>query len=160
MAELEGACGRLAAKSCLNSDVDAIIAAQETCRKYADLRDAHGYQKANEAFHDAIYNASRNDCLVKLTLSIRNRVAAYRRLRLEQVSRLKFSVAEHDRILHAIQESLPEEADRLLQLHILNLGSELRRMFSVISTEDWPTPSEPRQARVADVAAMESISVK
>jgi len=152
MAELEGACGRLAAKSCLNSDLDAIVAAQDACRKFADLRDAHSYQKANEAFHDAIYNASRNDCLVKLTLSIRNRVAAYRRLRLEQVSRLKFSVAEHDRILHAIQEGLPEEADRLLQVHILNLGSELRRMFSVISTSDWPAPSEPRERRVADLA--------
>ena len=134
MAELEGACGRLAAKSCLNSDVDAIVAAQDACRKYAELRDGQRYQKANEAFHDAIYAASRNECLVKLTLGIRNRVAAYRRLRMDQVSRLKFSVAEHDQIVHAIKESLPEEADRLLQLHILNLGSELRRMFSVLST--------------------------
>ena len=160
MAELEGACGRLAAKSCLNSDVDAIVAAQDACRKYAELRDGQRYQKANEAFHDAIYAASRNECLVKLTLGIRNRVAAYRKLRLDQVSRLKFSVAEHDQIVHAIKESLPEEADRLLQLHILNLGSELRRMFSVLSTEEWPRPPEPRGALVADVAAMESVSVK
>src|SRR5271157_3519838 len=160
MAELEGGCGRLAAKSCMNSDMDAIIAAQETCRKYAELRDPQSYQKANEAFHDSIYSASRNECLVKLTLSIRNRVAPYRRLRLEQVSRLKFSVAEHDKIVHAIQESLPEEADRLLQLHILNLGSELRRMFSVLSTEEWPRPPEPRGALVADMPAMESVSAK
>ena len=160
MAELEGACGRLAAKSCLNSDVDAIVAAQDACRKYAELRDGQRYQKANEAFHDAIYAASRNECLVKLTLGIRNRVAAYRKLRLDQVSRLKFSVAEHDQIVHAIKESLPEEADRLLQLHILNLGSELRRMFSVLSTEEWPRPPEPRGALVADMPAMESVSAK
>ena len=79
---------------------------------------------------------------------------------MDQVSRLKFSVAEHDQIVHAIKESLPEEADRLLQLHILNLGSELRRMFSVLSTEEWPAPPQPRAAPVADVAAMESVSVK
>ncbi len=154
MAELEGACGRLAAKSCLNSDVDAIVAAQELCRKYAELRDAESYQKANEVFHEAIYAASRNDCLVKLTLSIRNRVAAYRRLQLEQMNRIKFSVADHDRIVHAIQEGLPDEADRLLQLHILNLGGELRRMFSVMSTNDWPVQSDPRPIRGAEMAGL------
>lgn len=147
IAELEGACGRLAAKACLNGDLEAIIAAQEDCRKYADLRDTQSYTKANEAFHDAIYFASRNDCLIKLTFGIRNRVAAYRSMRFDQTARLKFSVAEHDRILHAIQEGLPEETDRLLQLHILNIGSELRRMFSVISTADWPPKQESREPR-------------
>jgi DNA-binding GntR family transcriptional regulator len=156
MAELEGACGRLAAKSCLNSDVDAIVVAQESCRKFAELRDAQSYQKANEAFHEAIYAASRNDCLVKLTLSIRNRVAAYRRLQLEQMNRIKFSVTDHDRIVHAIQEGLPDEADRLLQLHILNLGGELRRMFSVMSTNDWPAESEPRPMRSAEMAGLQT----
>ncbi len=157
MAELEGACGRLAAKACLNSDVDTIVAAQEVCRKSAESRDAPSYQKANEKFHEAIYTASRNDCLIKLTLGIRNRVAAYRRLRLEQVSRLKFSVAEHDQIVHAIRESLPEEADRLLQLHILNLGGELRRMFSVISETDWPeAPVPSRGKRGSEMAAADN----
>ncbi len=47
---------------------------------------------------------------------------------------------------------MPEEADRLLQLHILNLGGELRRMFSVMSTMDWPEHSEPRSSRVTEMA--------
>ncbi len=160
MAELEGACGRLAAKSCLNSDVDAIVKAHESCRHYADLRDVESYQRANEVFHEAIYAASRNSCLVKLTLSIRNRVAAYRRLQLEQLARIKPSVSEHERIVRAIQDSLPDEADRLLQVHILNLGGELRRMFSMVSTSEWPEPSEQRPMRVADLAGLQSMPAK
>ncbi len=160
MAELEGACGRLAAKSCMNSDVDAIVAAQESCLHYAGLRDTESYKRANEVFHEAIYAASRNSCLIKLTLSIRNRVAAYRRLQLEQMSRVKPSVTEHELIVRAIQEGLPDEADRLLQVHILNLGGELRRMFSMVSTTEWPAPPEQRQMRVSEFSGLQSAPVK
>jgi DNA-binding GntR family transcriptional regulator len=160
MAELEGACGRLAAKSCLNSDIDAISAALEECVKYAEVRDVKSYQRANEAFHNAIYEASRNSTLVKLTTSIRNRVAVYRRLQLEQFSRLRSSLSDHEKILRAIQEGLAEEADRLLQLHILNLGGELRRIFSVVATSQWPSPLEDRPMHMADFANIASMAAK
>lgn len=160
MAELEGACGRLAAKSCMNADIAAIAAAYEFCVKYAEIRDFKSYQRANEDFHDAIYAASRNSCLIKLTLSMRNRVAGYRRLQLESGSRLKTSLAEHEKILRAIQEGLPEEADRLLQVHILNLGGELRRIFSVVSTSEWPEPAEDRVRRMPEFSALESVAAK
>src|SRR5208337_1498362 len=66
MAELEGACGRLAAKACLKSDVEAIVTEQENCRYSASMNDAESYQHANECFHEAIYRASRNSCLIRL----------------------------------------------------------------------------------------------
>lgn len=160
MAELEGACGRLAAKCGIHCDIETIVAAQAKCRRYAELRDVQEYQRANEAFHEAICAASRNSCLIKLTHSIRSRVAAYRRLQLEHINRIKFSVSDHDRILTAIQEGLPEEADRLLQLHILNLGGELRRMFSVVSSSEWSLPFEQHNGRSASMADLDGIPVK
>ncbi len=161
MAELEGACGRLAAKCGMHGDIEAMIAAQERCRHYAELRDVQNYQRANETFHEAVYSASRNSCLIKLAHSIRSRVAAYRRLQLEQINHIKFSVADHDRILAAIQEGLPEEADRLLQLHILNLGGELRRMFSVVSSSEWTLPSDQHNGRSSGLADLrEGVPVK
>jgi DNA-binding GntR family transcriptional regulator len=132
MAELEGACGRLAAKSATVQDLDAIGAAQETCRKCAEQRDAQSYQLADEAFHAAIYAASRNDCLVKLIFGIGKRVAVYRRSQFEQMDWIRLSVSEHDQIVHAIQEGLAEEADRLLQLHTMNLGGDFLRMLRVM----------------------------
>ncbi len=151
MAELEGACGRLAAKSSSVQTLGAIHAAQETCREQAELRNARGYQGADDGFHQAIYAASRNDCLIKLTLGIRNRVAAYRP-KIEHASQIGFSVSEHDQIVHAIQESLPEESDRLLQLHTINLGSDLRRIFALMSDDETPKhpPKEAARAMLMD----------
>ncbi len=132
IAELEGACGRLAAKSYTAQDLEAINAAQETCRKYAELRDPQGYQQADEAFHAAIYAASRNDCLVKLVVGVSKRVAVYRRSQFEQMDRIRLSISEHDQIIHTIQDGLADEADRLLQLHTMNLGGDFLRMFRVM----------------------------
>lgn len=132
IAELEGACGRLAAKSYAVQDLDAISAAQETCRKYAEQRDARSYQLADEAFHVAIYAASGNDCPVKLILGIGKRVAVYRRSQFEQMDWIRASLSEHDQIVHAIREGLAEEADRLLQLHTMNLGGDFLRMLRLM----------------------------
>ncbi|WP_127076117.1 GntR family transcriptional regulator [Rhodomicrobium lacus] len=141
MAELEGACRRLAAKSCLNSDIDAMAAAQEDCRRFAEAHDPKSYARANEVFHETIYAASRNNYLVKMTLGIRNRIGAYRRLQLDHINRILPSVMEHDRILRTIRDGLPDETDRLLQVHILNIGGELRRMIALISEGENAFPS-------------------
>ncbi len=136
MAELEGACGRLAAKSCLHADVKDIFAALAICRDRVEANDPEGYKLANESFHDAIYRASHNSYLIQLTRSTRKRVASYRRLQLDQVNRLNTSIEEHDRIASAIRDGLPEETDRLLQLHILNIGGELRHLISLVSDSE------------------------
>src|SRR5215475_3816784 len=78
-AELEGACGRHAAKACLKSDIDAIEHALALCRQNAARNDIRGYQLANEAFHDAVNRASCNSYLLKLTEGARKRAATYRR---------------------------------------------------------------------------------
>jgi DNA-binding GntR family transcriptional regulator len=132
-AELEGACGRLAAKACLKSDLDAIDQALTVCRHNAVKDDIRGYQLANESFHDAVRRASCNSHLIRLTQSVRKRAATYRRLDLERPNRLKVSVEEHARIAGAIRDGLPDEADRLLRLHVLSIGAELARLISMVS---------------------------
>ncbi len=136
MAELEGACGRLAAKACLKSDLDAIREAHNAGHQLVETNDTEGYKKANENFHETIYRASRNSHLYKLVIGVRNRVAAYRRLRLDHVARLSQSHAEHEQIVDAIERGQPSEADRLLQEHVLTLGSEMRRLISAFSEDD------------------------
>ena len=133
MAELVGACGRLAAKSGLKSDFDSIDHALAVCRQSAAKNDIRGYQLANEAFHDAVSRASCNSYLVKLTQDVRKRTATYHRLDLERPNRLKNSLEEHSRIACAIRDGLPDEADSLLRTHILNIGAELARLISMVS---------------------------
>ncbi|MBI4724957.1 MAG: GntR family transcriptional regulator [Rhodomicrobium sp.] len=104
MAELEGACGRLAAKAYLASDLQAILTALEVCQRHVAVNDVQGYKSANESFHDAIYYASRNSYLISLTFSVRKRLAAYRRLQFDQPNRIKASVEDHERIAYAIRD--------------------------------------------------------
>jgi DNA-binding GntR family transcriptional regulator len=160
MAELEGACGRLAAKACLSSDVDAIAAQQKVCRHQAQMNDIQSYQWANEAFHETIYRASRNGCLINLALSIRNRIAPYRRLLLDRLTRVQPSVEEHENILRAIQEGLPDEADRLLQLHISKHGDELRRLVPSLSMAGPERASGNGAIRFGSLSSLQSASVK
>ncbi len=140
MAELEGACGRLAAKTSFKSDLEEIGNALVLCRNHASANDVQGYKAANETFHETIYRASRNSCLISLTLGTRKRVATYRRVQLEHAKRLDVSVADHERIAQAIARGLAEEADRLLQLHILNIGADLRRLFAMVSPHEYAQP--------------------
>ena len=67
-----------------------------------------------------------------MILGIGKRVAVYRRSQFEQMDWIRLSVSEHDQIVHAIQEGLAEEADRLLQLHTMNLGGDFLRMLRVM----------------------------
>jgi DNA-binding GntR family transcriptional regulator len=134
LAELEGACGRFAAKSCLPADLTEIFTALRLCEKHAAANDTERYKNSNDAFHDAIYRASHNGHLIMLTRGMRKRVALYRNIQLDNMSRVQNSVEEHQLIAGAIREGMPEEADRLLQLHVLNVGAELRQLFAAVST--------------------------
>ncbi len=140
MAELEGACGRLAAKACLKSDVEAIGSALALCRNNALANDVQSYKVSNEAFHEAIYRASGNSCLIGLTLGTRKRVATYRRVQIEHGKKLEASIEEHERIARAIAQGLAEDADRLLQVHILNIGADLRRLFAMVPPHECTRP--------------------
>jgi DNA-binding GntR family transcriptional regulator len=159
-AELEGACGRHAAKAGLKSDVDAIDHALVLCRQNAVKNDIRGYQLANEAFHDAVSRASCNGYLIKLTQGVRKRAATYRRLDLERPNRLKTSVEEHTRIACAIRDGLPDEADHLLRLHILGIGAELARLISMVSAVEG-NPNAAGEALYAEpLPPIQSVPVK
>jgi DNA-binding GntR family transcriptional regulator len=136
LAELEGACGRLAAKSCMAHDLKAIVEAQEASCRCATLGDGQAFLDADAAFHAAIYAASRNSCLMKLAVAASRRLSAYKRSHLDHFDWAKASLSEHEQIVHAIEEGLADDADRLLQLHTMNLGGDFRRIvFSVLASE-------------------------
>ncbi len=160
MAELEGACGRFAAKTCLKSDLQEILAAQEICRQCADADDVPGFVLANEGFHNAIYRASRNNTLIKLTQGIQNRIAPYRKRLLEQGAGPKLATEDHDRIIKVIVDGLPDEADRLLQHHLLQLGGELRQLVSMFSTFEAERQRADSSRRFHGTSSFESVAAK
>ncbi len=122
MAELEGLCGRLAARRMSAEERARLAAAHEACRNFADDADSDGYYAANVDFHEAVYSGCHNDFLAEQTRALRNRLAPYRRLQLRRVNRVDESLAEHQAILEAIAAGDAERADRLLQAHVTVQG--------------------------------------
>ncbi|HEY5720167.1 MAG TPA: GntR family transcriptional regulator, partial [Gammaproteobacteria bacterium] len=122
MAELEGLCGRLAARRMSEEERDLLQAAHDGSQVHVDHGDSDGYYEANVAFHEAIYAGCHNRFLAEQTRALRNRLAPYRRLQLRRVDRIAESNDEHAAVLRAIVDGDANEADRLLQSHVTVQG--------------------------------------
>jgi DNA-binding GntR family transcriptional regulator len=127
----EGVCARLATQHATQSEMEEIEAAHDECRTLSESDDQSEYFPANVRFHEAIYRASHNRYLIKRTIATRNRLGAYCRLQLRRENRLKDSFAEHDAVVNAIRNGLPEEADRKMRDH---MAIQTANVSSIISS--------------------------
>ncbi|MGH1461918.1 MAG: GntR family transcriptional regulator [Neptuniibacter sp.] len=123
MAELEGMCGHLAARRASPEDLKNIEAEYNKCAEAASTKDSDLYYQVNTGFHEAIYQAAHNGYLSRKTINLRNRLAPYRRTQLRNENRITDSMAEHLKILKAIQARNPDKAKQLLIEHISVQGN-------------------------------------
>ena len=132
MAELEGMCGRLAARRLTPDRQAALLERHNACLRAEQDADADAYYYANEAFHQEIYGASRNDFLERQALALHKRLKPYRRLQLRTPDRVRSSREEHQKIVDAICTGDGAEAERALKAHILIQGSRFSDFISAL----------------------------
>lgn len=121
MAELEGACGRLAAHRITRPERERLREAHAACADAAGVGvDAYYYE--NERFHHVIYAAAHNAFLAAQTRALRVRLKPQRRLQLRMPDRVRNSLAEHQSIVEAILMGDGLRAETLLRAHILIQG--------------------------------------
>lgn len=135
MAIYEGICARLAAKHATPDEMEQIADAHEACRARCEADDFDGYCVANVRFHDSIYRASHNGYLIKQTVSIRNRLGAYRRFQLRRNNRLRDSFREHQAVFDAIKTGDSDAADRSMGEHITAHGSLITSLITRLPLE-------------------------
>jgi len=135
MAIYEGICAGLAAKHATPDEIAHIAEAHDACRARCDADDYDGYCVANVRFHDAIYRASHNGYLIKQTVSIRNRLGAYRRFQLKRNNRLRDSFREHQAVFDAIKTGDADAADRSMREHISSHGSLIASLITRLPPE-------------------------
>lgn len=140
MAELEGMCGRLAARRISESELAELQAAHQRCEAAACAGDTDEYYYENEAFHDCIYTASHNTFLASEARQLKQRLKPYRRLQLQVRQRMHNSLNEHKTIVDAITQGNAALAQQTLCDHVLIQGerfsdfvSSVRRMEAPIS---------------------------
>ena len=118
MAELEAMCGRLAAKRMTRGERHNLDNLHRELAETVRLGDSDGYETLNRSFHNTLYRGSHNDVLVDVTLSVRRRVAPFRRVQFTSLDRLASSHAEHQGIVDAILRGDSKTTEELLYAHI------------------------------------------
>ena len=118
MAELEGACGRFAARRITESEREALLAVHRSSAELVQQGNHDAYYERNVQFHEVIYRASHNGFLAEQTLALRNRLTPYRRLQLRRSNRLAESFSEHQTIADAIVDGDAERTETLLRRHV------------------------------------------
>ncbi|MBR9925558.1 MAG: GntR family transcriptional regulator [Gammaproteobacteria bacterium] len=142
MAELEGMCGRLAARRITEAELAALREAHQRCETAALAGDSDEYYYENEEFHDCIYTASHNAFLASEARQLKQRLKPYRRLQLQVRQRVNSSLSEHQTIVEAIERGDSVAAQQALSDHVLIQGerfsdfvSSVRRMESPLKVE-------------------------
>lgn len=134
MAELEGMCGRLAARRIKPNEKKELIDLHKRCEKYLFDHDSEGYYEENKNFHFAIYYASHNSFLIDQATSLHKRLHPYRRLQLRVHNRMNQSYSEHEALLNAILEGDEVRAEKLLKEHVAIQGEKFTDLISSLDT--------------------------
>ena len=132
MAELEGMCGRLAARRIQSSELESLRAALRRCEDPDVMADPDDYYYENEEFHNCIYTASHNHFLATEARQLKQRLKPYRRLQLQARNRVSNSIAEHREIFEAIKNGKEQEAERALKEHVLIQGTRFSDFVSQV----------------------------
>jgi DNA-binding GntR family transcriptional regulator len=124
MAELEGFCGRLAARRMTEAEHAELKAIHKQFEPHLKSGSKEGYQALNRAFHRTIYNGSHNRYLADQAAALYDRLAPYRAFQLRRQDALRLASQEHQQIIDAIVAGDGNESFRLLVDHV-SLDNEL-----------------------------------
>lgn len=152
MAELEGMCGRLAARRISAGEVVALEEALQRCGAAAASADADRYYYENERFHHLIYAASHNGFLEREARQLHARLKPYRRLQLRLRNRVARSYAEHEAVVRAILDGDGAAAEAALKAHVLVQGERFSDFVASVHALTGPA-GDARPAAGGDEAA-------
>ncbi len=125
MADLEGLCAKLAARRITPLQVERLRQIHARMQQQAQGEDIDLFYETNREFHELIYEASQNEFLAEQTRSLRNRVAAYRKLVTQRPKRRSDTLVEHAAVLEAIAKGEEDMADKAMIAHVNLLGERL-----------------------------------
>lgn len=129
MAEIESACGRLAASRISDTGLDLLRATNSRCQTAVEKQDLEGYYAENEVFHQTIYRGTANSFLEKEALRLQNRLKPYRRTQLRFRGRVSQSMSEHLLIVEALQAGDGDAAARALRDHVAVQGEKFQQLM-------------------------------
>lgn len=135
MAELEAACGRLAALRISEQALASLREANGLCQLAVETGDADSFYRENENFHHLIYAASENGYLEDQAKRLQKRLKPFRRMQLHLRGRLPQSMAEHETIVAALSQSDGNSAANALRTHVAVQGEKFHRLLTHLKSK-------------------------
>jgi DNA-binding GntR family transcriptional regulator len=132
LAELEGACAKLAARRMDEPWRARLIEAAEHCRQAAEAGDPAAYEKGNTEFHAALYEGCRNRYLASQIREIRARTSLYTVSVFQLPGRMRQSAEDHLKILDAVIQGDWVAAQREMVDHISIGGVGFAEFISLL----------------------------
>ena len=132
MAELEAACGRLAALRISDEAMKDLTDANARCQEAVDAVDPDTYYLENERFHKIIYNQSGNSFLEQEASKLHRRLKPFRRQQLRFRGRMDQSMSEHENIVRALDTGNPEETANALRDHVAVQGEKFHNLMATL----------------------------
>jgi DNA-binding GntR family transcriptional regulator len=122
-AALESMAARLATLNASDESINALRHMFDEFQRSAPSEHLHEYSDANIAFHQAIINLSGSHLMSRTIENLFVHVRAIRRMTISQKDRATRSIADHMRIIEALERRDTELAERLVREHSLDLAA-------------------------------------
>lgn len=124
-AALDGLAAGLAAERITEEELEQM---ERLMVEIADHIEQHNNQKiveVDEAFHDILYRASRNERLVGIIYNLREQFTRFRSVSINYPGRLQNTLEEHRQLVEAIAQRNAETAQQKAREHIENAEQTL-----------------------------------
>ncbi|OZI71863.1 GntR family transcriptional regulator [Bordetella genomosp. 12] len=132
LAEMEGACAKLAARRIQDPWRQTMIEAMNACLVHAQSGEISAYGQANADFHEALYQGCCNRYLAEQLRLIRRRTQSYRRNPFQLPGRMLQSAQDHERITQAILSGDEQAAQSAMIDHIAISGKGFAEFVSTL----------------------------
>src|SRR6476659_929177 len=126
-AALESMAARLATLNASDADIAALRHMFDEFRNTTPAEHIEEYSDANIAFHQAIIGLSFSLLVGATTENLFIHVRAIRRMTISQRDRAERSIADHMRIIEALEKRDTELAERLVRQHSLDLAAYVEK---------------------------------
>jgi len=126
-AALESMAARLATLNATDLDIGALRHMFDEFHTVTPDQHLHEYSDANIAFHQAIIHLSGSHLIGKTIENLFIHVRAIRRMTISQKDRATRSIADHMRIIEALERRDTELAERLVRQHSLDLAAHVEK---------------------------------
>lgn len=117
---LEDLAVELSCKKSTSEDIEQMKKCHENFKEALKSEDLTVMAEADEAFHNVIYNTTRNKRLMQILNNLREQMYRYRLEYIKDKRKRNTLVEEHSKIIQAISDRDVEEAKKAIRTHIVN----------------------------------------